>query len=199
MSETVLKASPRSEFGKGAARRIRREDKIPAVIYGHGMEPVHVTLPGHQTMMAVKVPNALISVDVEGGGKHLTVVKNVQREVIRRYIEHVDFLAVVKGEKIEVDVPLHVEGEPAAGGVANVEFTSIALKSEATAIPEAIVFSIAGAAAGTTFKARDLSIPEGSELAVKEDLTIATIQAKSAGKGEEEEDAAAEASEEAAE
>src|SRR6478752_9050037 len=114
MAAEKITAEKRNEFGKGAARRIRREDKIPAVVYGHGNEPIHLTLPGHDTMMAIKHggANALLELDIEGD-EQLALTKQVQVDPIRRVIEHVDFVAVVKGEKVTVDVPVHLVGEAA--------------------------------------------------------------------------------------
>ena len=115
MSAVKITAELRTEFGKGAARRIRREDKIPAVIYGHGEDPQHLTLPGHDTMMAIKHggANALLDLDIDGSSQ-LALTKHVQVDPIRRVIEHVDFVAVRRGEKVTVDVPVHVVGDAAA-------------------------------------------------------------------------------------
>src|SRR5690606_20170212 len=114
VSEIKLVAEARTEFGKGAARRIRRADKIPAVLYGHGSDPLHVTLPGHDTMMALKHSNALFSIELEGKAQ-LAITKDVQRDPVRNVIEHVDLLIVKKGEKVAVDVPVVVTGESAPG------------------------------------------------------------------------------------
>src|SRR5687768_7793736 len=114
MSESRLQAESRTEFGKGAARRIRRDHKVPAVLYGHGTDPVHVTLPGHETMMALKHggANALLSIDVDGNTQ-LVLPKQVQRHPVRGELEHLDLLIVRKGEKVVVDIPVHTVGEAA--------------------------------------------------------------------------------------
>ena len=114
MSEVKLSAQPRNEFGKGAARRLRRENQVPAVLYGHGADPVHVALPGHATMLALKNVNALLTIDINGDAQ-LALPKDVQRHPIRRTIEHVDLIVVRRGEKVTVDIPLHVVGEPGPG------------------------------------------------------------------------------------
>ena len=106
MATEKITAETRTEFGKGAARRIRRADKIPAVLYGHGNDPVHITLPGHATMMALKHggSNALLELDIDGKSQ-LALTKQVQVDPIRRTLEHIDFVAVRRGEKVTVDVP----------------------------------------------------------------------------------------------
>src|SRR5512134_3406679 len=148
MSETKLVAEIRTQFGKGAARKIRRDHKIPAVMYGHGAEPVHITLPGHDTMMALKHVNALLTIEVDGK-EQLALAKDVQRDPIKPVIEHVDLVVVVKGEKVTVDVPVHVEGEAAAETVVTMDHTALMLEVDATAIPEHVTVSVEGAEAGT--------------------------------------------------
>ena len=114
MSEVKLTAEARTEFGKGAARRLRRAHKVPAVLYGHGTAPVHVALPGHDTMLALKHSNALLSVDLDGTAT-LALPKDVQRDPLRGFIEHVDLIIVRRGERVIVDVPLHVVGDARPG------------------------------------------------------------------------------------
>ncbi|HEU5044119.1 MAG TPA: 50S ribosomal protein L25, partial [Nocardioidaceae bacterium] len=113
MSESKIQAEPRTEFGKGAARRIRRADKVPAVLYGHGTPPVHITLPGHETMLALKHGgvNALLTIVVEGKSQ-LALPKQVQRDPIKGFLEHLDLIVVKRGEKVTVEVPVHVVGDP---------------------------------------------------------------------------------------
>ena len=163
MSETKLVAEIRTQFGKGAARKIRRDHKIPAVMYGHGAEPVHITLPGHDTMMALKHVNALLTIEVDGK-EQLALAKDVQRDPIKPVIEHVDLVVVVKGEKVTVDVPVHVEGEAAAETLVTVDAQTLSLAVEATHIPEHVVVSVEGAEAGTQIKAGDVELPRGAEL-----------------------------------
>ena len=160
-----ITAETRTEFGKGAARRIRRDDKIPAVIYGHGNETVHVTLPGHDTMMALKHggANALLELDIEGKSQ-LALTKQVQVDPIRRVLEHIDFVAVRRGEKVTVDVPIHVTGDAQSETLVVTEHSTIQVEAEATNIPERIEVSVEGAAIGTQIHASDLVLPEGTTL-----------------------------------
>ena len=137
MSEQKLAAEVRTEFGKGFARRARMANLIPAVIYGHGAEPIHITLPAKATTLAVRTANALLSLDVNGE-EHLALVKDVQRDPIKQIIEHIDLLTVIKGEKVTVDIPVHVVGELAPGNVYNQELTVISLEAEATHLPTAV-------------------------------------------------------------
>ena len=177
MSETEkIAAETRIEFGKGAARRIRRDHKIPAVIYGHGAEPLHVTLPGHQTMMALKHggANALLALDFDGT-EHLALTKQVQVDPLRRVIEHIDFVTVIRGEKVTVDVAIHVIGEAAPDTLVVTDNNTIQVEAEATHIPEFIEVSIEGAEVGTQIHARDLVLPSGTTLAADEDLLIINI------------------------
>ena len=171
-----IAAEPRTEFGKGAARRIRREDKIPAVIYGHGNEPVHVTLPGHDTMMALKHggANALLALDIDGS-EQLALTKDVQVDPIRRVIEHLDFVAVIRGEKVTVDVPIHVVGDAAPETLVVTENSVVSVEAEATHIPEFFEVSVQGAAIGTQIHAKDLDLPEGTTLLADDELLIVNV------------------------
>jgi large subunit ribosomal protein L25 len=175
MSEKI-KAESRTEFGKGAARRIRREDKVPAVIYGHGNDPIHVTLPGHDTMMALKHAgaNALLELDIDGKTQ-LALTKQVQIDPIKRHLEHIDFVAVVKGEKVTVDVPVHLIGEAARETLVVTENATIQIEAEATHIPEFIEVDIDGAAAGTQIHASDLALPPGSTLLLDPEALVVNI------------------------
>src|SRR5690242_15442654 len=127
MPEIKLVAEPRTRFGKGAARKIRRDHKIPAVLYGHGTSPVHITLPGHDTMMALKSANALLSIELNGDSQ-LALAKDVQRDPIKPVIEHVDLVVVRRDEKVVVDVPVTTEGEAAAETVVTVESQTVQLE-----------------------------------------------------------------------
>jgi len=171
-----ITAEKRTEFGKGAARRIRRDDKIPAVVYGHGNDPVHVTLPGHDTMMALKHggANALLSLDIEGK-EQLALTKAVQVDPIRRVIEHIDFVAVRRGEKVTVDVPVHLSGDAASETLVVTENATVQLEAEATHIPEFIEISIEGLPAGTQILAGQLELPSGSTLLVDPETLIVNI------------------------
>jgi len=174
VSDNKLVAETRTQFGKGAARKIRRDHKIPAVMYGHGAEPVHITLPGHDTMMALKVANALLTIVIDGK-EQLALAKDVQRDAIKPVIEHIDLVIVRKGEKVTVDVPVHVEGEAAPETVVTVDAQTVQLEVEATNIPENIVVSVEGLEAGTQIKASELVLPAGSVLVVDEDTLVVNI------------------------
>ncbi|GAB2568229.1 50S ribosomal protein L25/general stress protein Ctc [Microlunatus antarcticus] len=163
MPEVTIIAEARTEFGKGAARRIRRADKIPAVLYGHGTDPVHITLPGHETLLALRTANALLSIELDGGAQ-LALPKQVQRDPIKRTIEHVDLVLVRRGEKVTVDVAILVEGEAAPDALVDVVANSIPVEAEATHIPVNVVVSIEGLKAGTQITAGDITLPEGSTL-----------------------------------
>ena len=164
MAEKIT-AEMRTEFGKGAARRIRRENKIPAVVYGHGNDPMHLTLPGHSTMMALKHggANALLELDIDGKPQ-LALAREIQVDPLRRVLEHIDFVAVRRGEKVTVDVPIHVSGEAASETLVVTEQTTVQVEAEATNIPERIEVSVAGAEIGTQIHASDLVLPEGTTL-----------------------------------
>ena len=174
MSEVKIQAEPRTEFGKGAARRIRRADKIPAVLYGHGAEPIHVTLPGHEMMLALKHSNALLTIAVEGTTQ-LALPKQVQRDPIKGFIEHVDLIVVTKGEKVTVNVPIILVGEPGPDSLVVTEHSMISIEAEATHIPESIEVSIEGAEVGTQIHAKDLILPSGATLQDDEDLMMINI------------------------
>ena len=176
MPEVKLIAESRTEFGKGAARRIRRADKIPAVLYGHGTAPIHITLPGHETLLALRTANALLSINVDGKAQ-LALPKQVQRDPIKHTIEHVDLVIVRRGEKVTVDVPVHVEGEAASETLVVVEHSAVTIEAEATHIPQSIVVSVEDLEAGTQILASDLSLPDGSTLALDPETLIVNITA----------------------
>ena len=174
--DTKIKAESRTEFGKGAARRIRRSDKVPAVIYGHGNDPIHVTLPGHETMMAIRHggTNALLYLDIEGK-EHLALTKQIQSDPIKGHLEHIDFVEVRKGEKVTVDVSIHLVGEAKPEALVVTENTTVSLEAEATNIPEYIELSIEGAEVGTQFHASDLVLPSGSLLLSDDDMMVVNV------------------------
>ena len=176
MSDHDLKlvAEKRTQFGKGAARKIRRDHKIPAVMYGHGAEPVHITLPGHDTMMALKTANALLTIVVDGD-EQMALAKDVQRDPIKPVIEHVDLVIVRKGEKVTVDVPVHLEGEAAPETVVTLDAQTLQLEVEATHIPENLVVSVEGLEAGTQIKAADVELPRGATLVVDEETLVVNV------------------------
>jgi large subunit ribosomal protein L25 len=164
VSEIKLTAEQRTEFGKGAARRIRRAAKIPAVIYGHGEPPQHVTLPGHETMLALKHSNALLSLTIDGGAPLLALAKDVQRNPVRPEIEHVDLVVVRRGEKVEVEIAVHLTGEAAPETVVTLDHATLLIEAEATDIPETVEVSVEGLAAGTQVHAADVTLPAGTRL-----------------------------------
>ena len=174
MPEVKLTAELRTEFGKGAARRIRRADKVPAVLYGHGTDPIHITLPGHETLLALRAANALLAIDVNGQSQ-LALPKQVQRDPLKHTIEHVDLVIVRRGEKVTVDVPVQLEGDAAAETLVVLDHNTISLEAEATAIPQQIVVSVDGLEAGTQILAGELNLPAGASLAVEPDLMIVNI------------------------
>ncbi len=174
VSEIKLTAEKRTEFGKGAARRIRRASKVPAVLYGHGTEPVHVALEGHATMLALKHSNALLSIDLEGTSQ-LALAKDVQRDPIRGFLEHVDLLIVRRGEKVTVDIPVHVVGEAGPGTVVMTEHQTLSVLVEATKIPESVEVDVTDAEAGTQVTAADVKLPEGAELVTDAETLVVNV------------------------
>ncbi|MFQ6141786.1 50S ribosomal protein L25/general stress protein Ctc [Streptomyces sp. SID10815] len=198
MSEVKISAGTRSEFGKGAARRIRRDNKVPGVLYGHGSEPLHLTLPGHELLLALRTPNVLISLDIDGKSNELAIPKSVQRDPLKGFIEHVDLLLVKRGEKVNVEIPVVAEGELAAGGnLLEHVLAALPVEAEATHIPEQVTVSVEGLEAGASVHAKDITLPNGVTLAVDADavvLQVLAAQAEEAPEGEETEgDEAAEA------
>jgi large subunit ribosomal protein L25 len=197
MSEVKLAAAKRTEFGKGAARRIRREDKVPGVLYGHGSDPIHLTLPGHELLLALRTPNVLIALDIEGEGQELAIPKSVQRDPIKGFLEHVDLQLVQRGEKVNVEIYVHTEGELAPGGnLLEHVLNTLPVEAEATHIPESVTVSVEGLEAGASILAKDIPLPSGTKLAVDGEtvvLQVLAAQAEEAAEGEGEGDEAAEA------
>ncbi|MFC8197197.1 50S ribosomal protein L25/general stress protein Ctc [Streptomyces sp. NPDC060006] len=180
MSEVKLAAETRTEFGKGAARRIRRESKVPAVVYGHGGDPVHITLPGHELQLALRTPNVLLTLDIEGKSQ-LAIPKAVQRDAIKGFLEHVDLLLVKSGEKVNVEVYVHTEGDLAPGAfLLEHVLSTLTVEAEATHIPESVTVSIEGLEAGAAILAKDIPLPEGTTLAIDEDAVVLQVLAAQA-------------------
>lgn len=178
MADTIkLTAEARDEFGKGAARRVRRQKKVPAVLYGRGSDPIHVTLPGHETMLALRAANALLSIQMPDGGEQLALPKQVQRHPVRNSIEHVDLLIVRRGERVVVQVPIVLVGEPADDTLVNQERTEISVSAEATNIPASIEVSLEGLEVGAQILAADVVLPEGVELDDEAEALIVGINA----------------------
>lgn len=174
MPEVKLIAELRTEFGKGAARRIRRAHKVPAVLYGHGTAPIHIALPGHETLLALRTANALLSIEVNGSSQ-LALPKQVQRDPLKHTIEHVDLVIVRRGEKVTVDVPVHLEGEAGPETLVVVDHNSIPIEAEATNIPQRILVSVEGLPPGTQILARDLQLPAGSTIDLEPETLIVNI------------------------
>jgi len=176
VAEIKIAAETRTEFGKGAARRIRRDDKVPAVLYGSGIDPQHITLPGHDLALALKNSNALLSIAV-GSDTHLAIPKQVQRDPLTRHIEHADLLLVKKGQKVTVDIRVLLVGEAAPDALVVTENSTISVEAEATHIPENVEVSIEGLEVGSQIHASDLDLPAGSTLAIPEEWLIVNIVA----------------------
>jgi len=172
--EVKLIAELRTEFGKGAARRIRRADKVPAVLYGHGTDPIHIALPGHETLLALRTANALLSIEVDGSSQ-LALPKQVQRDPLRHTIEHVDLVIVRRGEKVTVDVAIHLVGEAGPDTLVVVDHNTVPVEAEATQIPTQIVVSVEELPPGTQILARDLQLPDGSSVDLDPETLIVNI------------------------
>lgn len=199
MSEVRIAAESRSEFGKGAARRARREGKVPAVLYGHGTAPLHLSLPGHELMLALKTPNVLLSLDI-AGTKELALPKDVQRHPIKRHLEHVDLILVKRGEKVTVEVPVVATGTVAPGGLLETVLVALPIEAEATHLPESVEVSVEGLEAGSSIHAQDITLPAGATLAVEGDTVVLHVMVPAAAEAEaSEEDAEAEVVEVSAE
>ncbi|MEU0115489.1 50S ribosomal protein L25/general stress protein Ctc [Streptomyces bobili] len=188
MSEVKIAAASRTEFGKGAARRIRRDHKVPGVLYGHGSDPIHLTLPGHELLLALRTPNVLIALDIDGESNELAIPKSVQRDPIRGSLEHVDLQLVTRGEKVNVEIFVQTEGELAPGGnLLEHVLNALPVEAEATHIPESVTVSVEGLTAGDSVLAKDITLPSGTKLGVDGDtvvLQVLAAQAEEAAAGE---------------
>jgi large subunit ribosomal protein L25 len=169
-----LVTEARETFGKGAARRIRATGKIPAVVYGHGTDPQHVTLPGHEVGLILRKANQVLELDIQGKIQ-LALVKDVQKDPVRQIIEHIDLIVVRKGEKVQVEVPVHVTGEPFSGTIVELDTKTLLLEVEATHIPENVVVDVEGAEAGTHILAKDVALPTGATLISDPDALVIAI------------------------
>ncbi|HEY4614734.1 MAG TPA: 50S ribosomal protein L25/general stress protein Ctc [Citricoccus sp.] len=174
MSDMKIQVTLREDFGKGAARQARRAGQIPAVVYGHGGDPVHILMPAQETTLAVRNPNALLTL-VRDGQEHLVLPKDIQRNALKQTVDHLDLLVVRRGEKVVVDVPVHVEGEAAPSTVFNLEEATVPVLAEATHLPEHVTIDIEGREAGDHVYGRDVQVPAGTTLELDEDYVIATI------------------------
>jgi large subunit ribosomal protein L25 len=174
--EVKLTAELRTEFGKGAARRIRRAHKVPAVLYGHGSDPIHISLPGHETLLALRTANALLSIEVNGKSQ-LALPKQVQRDPLKHTIEHVDLVIVRRGEKVTVDVPIHVVGETGPDTLVSIELNTVSVQVAATSIPESIEVDVTGRGVGEGFTVADLPLPSGATLLTDAEALVVNLMA----------------------
>ena len=177
-------AERRTEFGKGAARKLRQAGKVPAVIYGHGEDPTHVSLPAHEMMLLARQANPVVELAIEKDSK-LVLVKDVQRDPVRQIIEHVDLVVVRKGEKVTVEIPVHVEGESFSGTMVQLEHQTLTIEAEATHIPEFVVVSVEGLHEGAQVHASDVSLPAGSSLVSDPHTLVLSIHSPKKAAGEE--------------
>jgi large subunit ribosomal protein L25 len=204
VSEVKISAEPRNEFGKGGARRTRRAGKVPAVLYGHGEDPKHIALPAREFAAAIRHGgfNQVFSIAMADGTSALALPKAIQRDPIKDTFEHVDLIIVRSGEKVTVDVPVHLIGEAARGTLVMTEHNTLSIVAEALHLPDHLEVSIEGMEAGSHITAADITLPSGATLHADPDLVIAVVsvaptaeQLEGAGEGEAEEAAAAEAGE----
>ncbi len=172
MPEVRIAAQPRTDFGKGPSRRTRAAGRVPAVLYGHHSEPTHLTLPGHEVLLALRTANVLIRLEGLPGGAQLALPKAVQRDPIKGYVEHVDLLLVRRGEKVTVEIPVNVVGEVAPDGLLDQQLVQISVEAEATNIPPGIEIDVQGMAIGDSVHASDLKLRQGVSLAVEGDILV---------------------------
>ncbi|MHB1614780.1 MAG: 50S ribosomal protein L25/general stress protein Ctc [Actinomycetes bacterium] len=171
MSEVRIDAEPRSEFGKGAARRVRRAGRVPAVLYGHGTAPRHLSMPAHELGLALKAANVLLELDF-GGDRQLALPKSVQRDPIRGTVEHVDLVVVNRGERVTVDVHIVPVGELLPGGLLETVASTVSVEADSAAIPASLEIDVAQLAIGSSVHARDIVLPAGVNLAGDPDLVV---------------------------
>jgi len=176
--EVHIAAETRTEFGKGAARRTRRGGRVPAVLYGHGTETRHLSLPGHELMLALKTPNVLLYLDGLKNGSEIALPKAVQRDPIKNIIEHVDLILVRRGEKVTVEVPIRVAGDIASDGMLDQQLVQIAVEAEATSIPQGIDVDVDGMEIGAAVHAGDLKLPRGVTLQVDPETLVLHVIAQ---------------------
>jgi large subunit ribosomal protein L25 len=186
MAEIKISAEPRENFGKGAARQLRRDGKIPAVLYGHKQEPVHLSLPEHDLFLALKNSNVLLSLDIVGGKSELAIPKAVSKDPVKRTLEHIDLLLVRRGEKVTVDVPVVTTGDVASGGLLELVLTSLSVETEATHIPSSIEVSVEGLAEGTQITAADVALPAGTTLVTDAEAVVVHVLTPASAMAEEE-------------
>ena len=186
MPEVRIAAETRDEFGKGAARQFRREGRVPAVLYGHGTETRHLTLPGHALMLALKTPNVLLRLEGLKHGSEIALPKAVQRNPIKGVIEHVDLILVRRGEKVTVEVPIRVTGNIAPDGLLEQQLVQISVEAEATNIPQGIDIDVEGMEIGSMLHAGDLTLPPGVTLQADPEVLVLHVAAQQAAEPEPE-------------
>ncbi|WP_205325249.1 50S ribosomal protein L25/general stress protein Ctc [Glycomyces sp. YM15] len=193
MSEVRISAEPRTDFGKGGARRTRRAGKVPAVVYGHGEKPLHISLPSLELAAAIRKggANQLIAIEVTDGTRELVIPKDIQRDPLRDEIVHADLLIVRRGETITTDIPVHFVGEAEKGGLVVHDLNTLTVEAEATHIPESIEVSIEGLAIGSQRYVREVEVPEGIVILSDGDLVLASVS-EPRGEAADEDEAAAE-------
>lgn len=200
-----LNVELREDFGKGASRRLRAESRVPAVLYGHGQDPIHLSLPGHDTALAARNPNALLELVLPDGETHLALIKEIQRHPLKRSLNHLDLIIVRKGEKVEVEIPVVLTGEPVAPAAAFVDLQTLTLLVDALHVPEQVEVDVEGAEDGFQVFAGDVTLPQGSELVNDAEILVASVALPRVEEEDEEteegaeEEAAEESSEEPAE
>ena len=191
MSETYkLNGEVRSTFGKGAARKFRAAGQTPAVIYGHGTEPRHITLPAHEVALVLRHKNAIIDLNISGK-QELVLVKSASKDVVTQVIEHIDLVTVVRGEKVHVEVPVHIVGESLSGTTVDLEHKTVKLEVEATSIPEFVEVVLNKEGAGHHVLAKDIKLPAGAKLDLDPEALVASVVPTAAGHADELADAAA--------
>lgn len=174
MNEIRLSGKSRNEFGKGAARRLRNTGQVPAVLYGHGTDPIHLSLPAHDTQLALRQANALLSITIDDSKAQLALPKQVQRDPIKNFIEHVDLVIVKAGEKVQVEVPITLTGETRSG-IAMLDLTTLTVQAPATNIPAEIQVSVEDLEAPAQLLLSDVTLPEGVEAVGEDDLLVVNI------------------------
>lgn len=202
MSEVRISAEPRTDFGKGGARRTRRAGKVPAVVYGHGEKPLHISLPSLELAAAIRKggANQLIAIEVTDGTRELVIPKDIQRDPLRDEIVHADLLIVRRGEKVTTEVPLSFTGEVEKGGLVVHELTALSVEAEATHIPESIEVDLEGLTIGSQRVVSEITAPEGIVILTDGEQTVATVsEPRGEAPAEDEEAEAAEAEEAPAE
>jgi large subunit ribosomal protein L25 len=178
MAEIKITGTTRTEFGKGASRRARVAGLVPAVIYGHGEKPQHITLPARELGVALKQSNVLLQINIDGADQ-LTLPKAIVRHPLKQILEHIDLVAVRRGEKVTVAVPVHTEGEHDRDGILEHVHNSIEVEVEATAIPSFFTLDLTGLAAGESLYAENVKLPDGVTLVSDAKMIVVHLSERS--------------------